>query len=255
MLDEQWGESWHGKASGKRCKTSRPIPVEADDHDTDLPTSKRGPAFSPLERYHQRFKSRAAASYVAHIQTNPDEWREYHEAADAADRRDADSDKVLPHVASFVSRLPSNWSVVDLGCGMNRLKDLADSARTGTWTSVDAVSADDTVLSHDIGALPDAWTAKFDAAVLCRSIWSTDRVRIITEAVRVIHTGGRIIVCHGFNITKTKHWNEETKTNMLMADFRSAGCDIEYEQHTTPESASGLFQYFIAVKRHVVIEW
>ena len=134
---------------------------------------------------------------------------------------------------------------------MNHLKGLVAAE---TFTSVDAVGVDDTVRVHDIAALPESWTSKFNAAVLCRSIWFTDRMRIINEAVRIVQTGGRIIVCHGFNPAKSKHWNTETHTNMLKADFEATGCDVEYEQHT-PDTACGLFQYMVFMKRVVSIKW
>ncbi len=204
---------------------------------TTTPTSRQR---SQLEEYHKRFKSMNANTYAATIAESPADFTAYHTVADAYDARDPLERQPLNKIADKLA--PNNkpsYHAVDLGCGMNRLRQHAAVARM-SWTSVDVHAVDDTVVVADMGALPFE-DETYDLAVLSRSLWARNHDVVLREVYRILKVGGRVIICESF-----QRWLDG-KQNTLLTALRAAGFDIIQEEGTRVEDATeDVFQYIVA---------
>jgi len=150
-------------------------------------------------------------------------------------------------------------SVVDLGCGTAELsKEVAalyeGSAESPQIVSVDAVCLAPDVVAANLACLPEGWSGRFHAAVLCRSLWARDYPRVLAEAKRVLQDSHHscLIVVEPFLRWwgRSRRWPE--KNALVIALQRSGFCiDWQLSSNTEPRaSATGLeyavFQYIVA---------
>ena len=200
---------------------------------------------SQLEIFHQRFKTMNADTYTKTIAETPTDFTAYHAIASQYDARDAPERQPLNKIAAKLAKnnKPS-YKAIDLGCGMNTLRQHAD-VKNMTWTSIDVHAVDETVLVANMGNLPFD-DESFDIAVLSRSLWAKNHSDVLRETYRILKDGGRAIVCESF-----RRWiDSETRANTLLHALTSVGFIITFEEGTTYEDASDeVFQYIIAQKR------
>lgn len=190
---------------------------------------------SKIGAYHKRFHNLNSATYYDEIRSNPATFREYHAIADRLDAKDVPEQQVMGRVAALCAKLPPKCRVVDLGCGMNRLRTLVPNCN---WTSIDAVAADETVQVADIAALPFD-DNHFQAAVLSRALWGRDHAKQMAEAFRVLNYGAPLFICES-----RRRWTREDGTNQLLEDLKTTGFHIKVEPKTNDE----VFQYIVAQK-------
>jgi superfamily II DNA or RNA helicase len=239
-LDKKWPD-WAKRQKQSRQRRrlngdSAEVAVLTKETTAGAGSGRARPA-GPLTAYHQKWKSRTAASFVEAIQAAPDEWRQYHAIAAQQDARDPPECSVFVVLQQWLGKLAASQGsrshatsvlpplrVVDLGCGTNGLKH-ACSDLALDWTCVDAVAADDSVTVGNLGALPDGgtWTGRFSAAVLSRALWATDKATVLAEVFRVLHHGAYLFVVEPVS----KYRDAATGANLLPGLLETAGFEVD----------------------------
>lgn len=117
-------------------------------------------------------------------------WKEYHKV-----REENIKDWVENPITVIAERLNENPGqvVADLGCGMNKLKDLVKNYKA--WHSFDHCAVDPSVVEADCSDLHVyLGDESVDSAVFCMSLWGTNYLDSIKEAHRYLKTGGTLYV-------------------------------------------------------------
>ena len=117
-------------------------------------------------------------------------WEDYHKV-----REENIKDWVENPITVIAERLNENpgQTIADLGCGMNRLKDLVKDYRA--WYSFDHCAVDPSVVEADCSDLHEyLGNESVDSAVFCMSLWGTNYLDSIKEAHRYLKTGGTLYV-------------------------------------------------------------
>jgi hypothetical protein len=241
-----WNSTSRGRPRMRREENDqkRPKTIVEEDSDAAGAGSGRARLAGPLTAWHQKWKSRTAASFVEAIQAAPEEWHKYHAVAAQQDARDPPETSVFTVLSQWLGKLAASQAgaasgaasgshaasavpplrVVDLGCGTNGLKRACNELRLD-WTCVDAVGADDTVTVGNLGALPDggAWTGRFSAAVLSRALWATDKATVLAEVYRVLHHGAFLFAVEPVS----KYRDAATGANTLPGLLTAAGFEVD----------------------------
>ena len=117
-------------------------------------------------------------------------WKDYHKV-----REENIKDWVENPITVIAERLNENpgQTIADLGCGMNRLKDLVKNYKA--WYSFDHCAVDPSVVEADCSDLHEyLGDESIDSAVFCMSLWGTNYLDSIKEAHRYLKTGGTLYV-------------------------------------------------------------
>ena len=117
-------------------------------------------------------------------------WKEYHKV-----REENIKDWVENPITVIAERLNENPGqvVADLGCGMNKLKDLVKNYKA--WYSFDHCAVDPSVVEADCSDLHEYLEDEsVDSAVFCMSLWGTNYLDSIKEAHRYLKTSGTLYV-------------------------------------------------------------
>ena len=117
-------------------------------------------------------------------------WKDYHKV-----REENIKDWVENPITVIAERLNENpgQTIADLGCGMNRLKDLVKNYKA--WYSFDHCAVDPSVVEADCSDLHEYLRDEsVDSAVFCMSLWGTNYLDSIKEAHRYLKTGGTLYV-------------------------------------------------------------
>lgn len=117
-------------------------------------------------------------------------WEDYHKV-----REENIKDWVENPITVIADRLNENpgQTIADLGCGMNKLKDLVKNYKA--WYSFDHCAVDPSVVEADCSDLHEyLGDESIDSAVFCMSLWGTNYLDSIKEAHRYLKTGGTLYV-------------------------------------------------------------
>ena len=139
---------------------------------------------------HQKASTSTSTRMHEWFSEDKSRWKEYHKV-----REENIKDWVENPITVIAERLNENPGqvVVDLGCGMNRLKDLVKDYRA--WYSFDHCAVDPSVVEADCSDLHEyLGDESVDSAVFCMSLWGINYLDSIKEAHRYLKTGGTLYV-------------------------------------------------------------
>ena len=139
---------------------------------------------------HQKASTSTSSRMHEWFSEDKSRWKEYHKV-----REENLKDWVENPITVIAERLNENsgQTIADLGCGMNRLKDLVKNYKA--WYSFDHCAVDPSVVEADCSDLHEyLGDESVDSAVFCMSLWGTDYLDSIKEAHRYLKTGGTLYV-------------------------------------------------------------
>ena len=125
---------------------------------------------------------------------NPDEFKEYHK------QREISKESWVEDPVDRVADIVNSWSnrytrIIDMGCGMNKLKTVVNSNKTVQGVDHINVSSDVTVIEADMSNLNGVVDDNSkDVAVFCLSLWGVNYKDYFTEAYRILDNDGRMII-------------------------------------------------------------
>lgn len=139
---------------------------------------------------HQKASTSTSTRMHEWFSEDKSRWKEYHKV-----REENIKDWVENPITVIAERLNENpgQTIADLGCGMNRLKDLVKNYKA--WYSFDHCAVDPSVVEADCSDLHEyLGDESVDSAVFCMSLWGTNYLDSIKEAHRYLKTGGTLYV-------------------------------------------------------------
>ena len=139
---------------------------------------------------HQKASTSTSTRMHEWFSEDKSRWKDYHKV-----REENIKDWVENPITVIAERLNENPGqvVADLGCGMNRLKDLVKNYKA--WYSFDHCAVDPSVVEADCSDLHEyLGDESVDSAVFCMSLWGTNYLDSIKEAHRYLKTGGTLYV-------------------------------------------------------------
>lgn len=125
---------------------------------------------------------------------NPDEFKEYHR------QREISKESWVEDPVDRVADIINSWSnrytrIIDMGCGMNKLKTVVNTNKTVQGVDHINVSPDATVIEADMSNLNGIVDDNSkDVAVFCLSLWGVNYKDYFTEAYRILDADGRMII-------------------------------------------------------------
>ena len=139
---------------------------------------------------HQKASTSTSTRMHEWFSEDKSRWKDYHKV-----REENIKDWVENPITVIAERLNENpgQTIADLGCGMNRLKDLVKNYKA--WYSFDHCAVDPSVVEADCSDLHEYLGDEcVDSAVFCMSLWGTNYLDSIKEAHRYLKTGGTLYV-------------------------------------------------------------
>lgn len=139
---------------------------------------------------HQKASTSTSSRMHEWFSEDKSRWKDYHKV-----REENLKDWVENPITVIAERLNENpgQTIADLGCGMNRLKDLVKNYKA--WYSFDHCAVDPSVVEADCSDLHEyLGDESVDSAVFCMSLWGTNYLDSIKEAHRYLKTGGTLYV-------------------------------------------------------------
>lgn len=125
---------------------------------------------------------------------NPDEFMEYHR------QREISKESWVEDPVDRVADIINSWSnrytrIIDMGCGMNKLKTVVNGNKTVQGVDHVNASPDVTVIEADMSNLNGIVDDNsMDVAVFCLSLWGVNYKDYFTEAYRILDNDGRMII-------------------------------------------------------------
>lgn len=139
---------------------------------------------------HQKASTSTSTRMHEWFSEDKSRWKDYHKV-----REEIIKDWVENPITVIAERLNENpgQTIADLGCGMNKLKDLVKNYKA--WYSFDHCAVDPSVVEADCSDLHEyLGDESVDSAVFCMSLWGTNYLDSIKEAHRYLKTGGTLYV-------------------------------------------------------------
>ena len=139
---------------------------------------------------HQKASTSTSTRMHEWFSEDKSRWKNYHKV-----REENLKDWVENPITVIAERLNENpgQTIADLGCGMNKLKDLVKNYKA--WYSFDHCAVDPSVVEADCSDLHEyLGDESVDSAVFCMSLWGTNYLDSIKEAHRYLKTGGTLYV-------------------------------------------------------------
>ena len=206
---------------------------EAESEPTETPSQKTRRQKSELSQFHAKYTRMLPSNMSAHFKAESTAFADYHRVRDANFANYAAQDKPYMRIAAELRQIKGNRkrTVVDMGCGLAHLSaELADDARF-RFINYDHVALEnENVIACDIAHVP-LEDAEVDVCVLSFALWGPSCADNLTEAMRILDTGGRLYL-----IDSTRHWSvpdadtgiivEGSEGERLVVMIKAAGFEI-----------------------------
>ena len=125
---------------------------------------------------------------------NREDFKEYHRQREIS--KSSWIEDPVDRISELINGLSTRYTrVIDLGCGMNKLKTIVDKTRTVQGVDHINVSNDQSVIEADMSNLNEViQNNSMDAAVFCLSLWGTNYKDYFTEAYRILDSDGKMFI-------------------------------------------------------------
>ncbi|CAK9008024.1 unnamed protein product [Durusdinium trenchii] len=218
---------------------------------------------SCVATWHSWMKSMDSEQFFETVSQRPQLLPSYLEQAKEEGMAGPGNDVCVQTAEFVLKHLPVGCRrLVDLGCGDATLAaELQSRGASVKVTNVDAARLAPGVVVQNLGALPGDWSGRFEAAVLCRALWSLDPLKVLKEAHRVLEPSprSRLVVVEPFRRWWRPKDHEDTcqqPQNQLINALERAGFYIFKDQSVNIEGdpeglpgksfMKGVFQYVLA---------
>lgn len=125
---------------------------------------------------------------------NREDFKEYHRQREIS--KSSWIEDPVDRISELINGLSTRYTrVIDLGCGMNKLKTVVDKTRTVQGVDHINVSNDQSVIEADMSNLKEViQNNSMDVAVFCLSLWGTNYKDYFTEAYRILDSDGKMFI-------------------------------------------------------------
>ena len=162
-------------------------------------------AKSEISVLHQKYKTMTSQNLNTYFKEDSSKWEEYHKIS--KDNEESFPEDEIPRnkMIRYLEKLPGKKDkvVADLGCGFAEINEHFKSDSRFIFYNFDHVSKNDLVVSRDIKNTElDEYSV--DIAILSLAMWGSNCKDYISEAYRILDTGGTLLIAEAY-----KRWNKE----------------------------------------------
>ena len=197
----------------------------------ELPEVTREYILSKFSEMNKNMNTSKSETVNNKFNENPDEFYEYHRLYEQASSDWGE----MPYIkiANDINKLDSNLIIADLGCGINKLKDIVPNK----VYAFDHISVDSSI-ACDIKKVP-LDDNSVDVAVFSLSLMGTNWVDYIEEASRILKSDSYILIAE-------PHERSQKNKDMIIETLSKFGFNMLPQYPKT--SDDGRFDYWYAHK-------
>ena len=164
------------------------------DSSVNYTVSEKEYSASYINEVHRRANTCNSETTHDYYQKNRNEFSEYHRKREIA--KSEWIEDPVDRVSEIIKGLSKRYDrIIDMGCGMNKLKTIVGNDRQVQGIDHINVSNDNTVIEADMknlkGIIEDN---SMNVAVFCLSLWGTNYKEYFTEANRILESEGKMII-------------------------------------------------------------
>ena len=159
---------------------------------------------SELSILHQSYKNMTSVNLRKRLEDEPQLWHKYHEISEQNESSFPEDEIPRNRIIAELNKIQTKRTkhVVDMGCGKAQVSLHFKEDKRFKFTNYDHVAFDeDTVTSCDISNVSDEDNT-VDIVILSLAMWGSNCHDYITEAYRILETGGILYI-----IEPTKRWS------------------------------------------------
>lgn len=253
-----------------RLLVVKSIPKESES------TSKENHELPKLSQLHKEYKHIHSTKFHSLMIKTPSLFSEYHDLAHKNDQQWEESVRPVNFIALQLKEMfktiikLEKVKIIDLGSGPFYFAEaLFDAFKTKSnhlrlqqildtnYMGVDVIDSREQseeqneriqnlpFISSDIASLDDVDEDTFDIALLCRSLWATNKQDVLKEARRIVKNGGKLFVCEPFQ----RWYDEKTKKLTIFTELEKAGWKIDAKFNTKLDEDGKYNTFFYVVCR------
>ena len=168
---------------------------------------------SELSLLHQRYKTMKSENLKNEFQENPDLWHQYHAISEENEKSFPEESIPRNCIIQDLDKIKTkrNKLVVDMGCGKAQIADYFANDLRFRFINYDHVSSKENVEVQDISKVP-LGENDVEICILCLAMWGSNCEDYITEAYRILESGGNLYI-----IEATKRWSEKDENGIVIA--------------------------------------
>jgi len=208
---DKWTQFVAGYSKYFKTRTPKPKKdmskpkIKPKKTDKEIKEERQQRTQSELSQLHQKYKTMTSQNLNTEFKEYPEKWKEYHKIS--KDNEESFPEEEIPRnkMIKYLENLPGKKQkiIADLGCGFADINQHFKDNSRFKFHNFDHHSANELVVSRDIKntKLEDY---SVDISILSLAMWGSNCSDYITEAYRILDTGGTLLIGEPF-----KRWNKE----------------------------------------------
>ena len=196
------------KNKSMKLATTNPFSEEEENIvDEPMLTQRKPSAKSQLSLLHKEYKILRSDNLNHKFKENPQLWEDYHRIAEDNEKSFPEEGIPRNRIIEELKQIKTKRTkkVVDMGCGKGFISKYFKDDKRFVFTNLDHISLDETIISCDISKT-DFEDDEVEICILSLAMWGSNCREYITEAYRILETGGKLYI-----IEPTKRWSESEK--------------------------------------------
>jgi ubiquinone/menaquinone biosynthesis C-methylase UbiE len=189
------------------------IPSTVESKESTI--TKQARQKSQMSVLHQQYKTLKSTNLQQLFQDKPKLFHEYHDLSEANESSfptdEIPRNRIIQKLESIKVAKNKSKTVVDMGCGKAHIAEHFKNDARYTFINYDHISSRTDIEKCDISQTP-LDDNEVEIAVLCLAMWGSNCRYYITEAHRILETGGRLYI-----IEATKRWSKNDESNNIVA--------------------------------------
>ena len=204
---EVFEKDYSTKKKSMKLATTNPFSEEEEKIIVDESTlTQRKPSTkSQLSLLHKEYKTWTSDKLNHTFKENSQLWEDYHRIAEENEKTFPEEGIPRNRIIEELKQIKTKRTkkVVDMGCGKGFISKYFKDDKRFEFTNLDHISSDETIISCDISKT-DIEDDEVEICILSLAMWGSNCSEYITEAYRILESGGRLYI-----IEPTKRWSEK----------------------------------------------
>jgi ribosomal RNA-processing protein 8 len=214
---EEYKEYFKDDVSDTQSTTSSepPKPIKSmklKKPSTKKSDQKRQRIQTELSQLHRTYKTLKSENLHTRFTENPELWHEYHTISEENEKSFPEDEIPRNRIIQELNKIQTRRTklVVDMGCGKGDISKHFASDPRFQFINYDHVSSNETITTCDISKLPEEENS-VEICILSLAMWGSNNKQYITEAHRVLESGGKLYI-----IEPTKRWSEQDENGNII---------------------------------------
>ena len=191
----------------------KPVIKPKQEKSDESPQIKKQRIKSELSELHKKYKTMNSQNLHNHFKENTDDWDAYHNISKKNEESFPEEEIPRNLMIQYLEKLPGKKKkvIADLGCGFAEINEHFKDNNRFEFHNFDHVSDNETIQQRDIKNT-ELEDYSVDIAILSLAMWGSNCKEYISEAYRILDTGGTLLISEPY-----KRWyDEETKESKLV---------------------------------------